>query len=114
MGGGRYGSTWNVQKTKKTGDPPVAAAAAFAGPIREHPAAVGSEIWPKRSPHLAFLPGRRVCKDGGRNRLPRLKPDWPKNGSKRPNSGSTGLGEFFSGFGIRYPLWHSKLGLYRA
>ena len=56
---------------------------------------------------LLFLPGRRVFKDGGRNRLLRLKPDWPENGSKRPNSGSTGLGEFFSGFGAEM----SVLGL---
>ena len=56
---------------------------------------------------LLFLPGRRVCKDGGQNSLPRLKPDWPENGSKRPNSGSMGLGEFFSGFGAEM----SVLGL---
>ena len=43
--------------------------------------------------------GWRVSKGGGRNRLPRLKPDWPEKGSKRPSSGSTGLGEFFSVFG---------------
>ena len=48
---------------------------------------------------LIFLPRRHVCKDGGQNRLPRLKPDWPENGSKQPISGSTGLREYFSGFG---------------
>ena len=56
---------------------------------------------------MLFLLGRRVCKDGGRNRLPRLKPDWPEKESKRPSSGSTGLGEFFSGFGAEM----SVLGL---
>ena len=44
---------------------------------------------------LPFLPSQRVCKGGGRNRLPRLKPNWPESKSKRPNLGSTGLGEFF-------------------
>ena len=43
---------------------------------------------------LIFLPGRCVCKVGGQNRLPRLKPDWPKNGSKRPSSGPRVLGNF--------------------
>ena len=36
--------------------PTVAAAAAFAGPIWERPAAVGREIWPARSPRLALPP----------------------------------------------------------
>ena len=34
----------------------MAAAAAFAGPIRERPAAVGSETLPERSPHRAPPP----------------------------------------------------------
>ena len=43
---------------------------------------------------MLLLHGRRVCKGGGRNRLPRPKPDWPEKGSKRPSSGFTGLGCF--------------------
>ena len=43
---------------------------------------------------LLLLPGQCVCKGGGRNSLPRPKPVWPKNGSKRPSSGSIGFGEF--------------------
>ena len=43
---------------------------------------------------MLLLPGRRVCKGGGRNRLPRPKPDWPENGLKRPSLGSTVLGNF--------------------
>ena len=41
---------------------------------------------------LLFLPVWRVCKIGGRNRLPRLKPDWLENGSKLPSSGPRVLG----------------------
>ena len=48
---------------------------------------------------VALLPGWRVYQEGGWKRLPQLKPNWPENGSKRPSSGSTGIGEFFSGFG---------------
>ena len=74
MGEGRYGLVWNGRKTKKTGDPP----------------------WrlPQRSPARSGSVRRRLCKVGGRNRLPRLKPDWPENGSKRPSSGPRVLGNF--------------------
>ena len=44
---------------------------------------------------VAPLPGWSVHQGGGRKRLPRPKPVWPENGSKRPNSGSIGFGEFF-------------------
>ena len=44
---------------------------------------------------LLFLPGQCVYKGGGQNCLPWPKPDWLENGSKRPSSGSMGLGEFF-------------------
>ena len=75
--------------------PTVAAVAAFAGPIRERQGRLAVKFG--RQGHLAllFLPGRRVCKGGGRNHLPRPKPDWPENGSKRPSSGSTVLESFF-------------------
>ena len=36
--------------------PKVATVVALAGPIRALPAAVGSEIWPARLPHLALPP----------------------------------------------------------
>ena len=41
IGGGRYGSGWEVW---------------FAGPIRARPAAVFHDFWPARSPHLAHPP----------------------------------------------------------
>ena len=74
--------------------PTVAVAAAFAGPIRALPAAVCHDFWLARSPHLALPPWPARVQGWWRNRLPRLKPDWPENGSKRPSSESTGLGEF--------------------
>ena len=43
---------------------------------------------------VALLPGWRVDQEGGRKRLPWLKPDWPENGSKRPSSGPRVLGNF--------------------
>ena len=114
MGGGRYGSAWNGRKTAKSGDPrwpPPPRSPARSGHVRQRFVMIFGR---KGRLTLPFLPGRRVCKDGGRNLLPRLKPDWLENGSKRPSSGSTGLEEFFSGFRTGYPLWHAKLGLYRA
>ena len=83
MGGGRYGSAWNGQKIGKSNDP-----VAFAGPIRASPTAVGREILPVRSPHpppplwLESVQRGGGGGGGGRNRLPRPKPVWPKNGSK--------------------------------
>ena len=87
-------------ENKKIRRPKLAAAAAFAGPIRARPAAVGREILRPRSSSDALLPVRRVYNRGGRNRLPRLKPDRPKNGSKRPSSGFSGFWDFLSGFRV--------------
>ena len=72
--------------------PTMAATAAFAGLIWARPAAVRLDSWRQGHLTLLFLPGRHVCKVGGRNRLPQLKPDWPENSSKRPNSGPRVLG----------------------
>ena len=43
---------------------------------------------------VALLPGWRVHQEGGQKRLPRLKPDWPENGSERPSSSPRILGNF--------------------
>ena len=93
----------------------MATVAEFTDPIRERPEAVDREIWSERSPHLPFLPSRRVCKGGGRNRLPRLKPDWPENGSKQPSSGPRVLGNFsrvlklkMSALGLGFYLAHKN------
>ena len=95
MGGGRYGSACNGRKKKKTGDPP------WPPPLRSP--ARSERVWRRlamkfgRQGRLTvlLLPSQRVYKGGGRNRLPRPKPDWPENGSKRPSSRSMVLGSFF-------------------
>ena len=82
MGGGRYGSAWNGRKTAKSGDPrwpPPPRSPARSGHVRQRFVVIFGR---KGRLTLLFLPGRRVCKDGGRNLLPRLKPDWLENGSK--------------------------------
>ena len=70
MGGWRYGSAWNGWKTKKTDDPlwrPPPCSSARSERVRRRLAVKFG-----RQGHLAllFLPGRRVCKGGSRNRLP--------------------------------------------
>ena len=95
MGGGRYGSAWNGRKMKKIDDSqwrPPPRSPARSGRVRQR---LAVKFCRKGHLSVLILPGRRVCKGGGRNLLPRPKPDWPKNGSKRPSSGSTGFGEFF-------------------
>ena len=79
----------------------------FAGPIPALPARsrrvrrrLAVKFYGKDRPVLALLPIRCVYSSGGRNRLPRLKPDLPKNGLKRPNTGFSGFGDFLSGFGV--------------
>ena len=105
MVGERYGSAWNGRKMAKSGDqrrrlPPCSPAR--SGCVRR---------WLVVKFHgdgrlvVALLPVRRMYSGSGRNRLPRLKPEWPENGSKRPNSRSTGFGGIFLGFlGLGTPL----------
>ena len=95
MGGGRYGLAWNDRKTKKIGDPSwrrPPSSSALSGRVRLR---LAVKFGRQGCLAVLLLPGRRVCKGGGRNRLPRPKPDWPKNMSKGPSSWSTGFGEFF-------------------
>ena len=58
--------------------------------------------WPENLTGVVvlLLLGQRVYSDGGQNRLPRLKPDRPKNGSKRPSSRFLGFLDFLLGFGV--------------
>ena len=69
---------------------------------RPDPGASGGAVkfYGQDRPVVAILPVRRMYSSGGRNRLPRLKPDRPKNGSKRPSSGFSGLLDFLLGFGV--------------
>ena len=102
MGGGRYGSTWNDRKMKKIGDPPWWPPQRSPARSRLVRRRLAMKFCRQGRLSVLLLHGWRVCKGGGRNCLPRPKPDWPKNGSKRPSSGSTVFGEFFLEF------WSSK------
>ena len=64
---------------------------------RPDPGASGGG-WPENFTGVLvlFLHFRRMYSSGGRNRLPRLKPDRPKNGSKRPSSGFSGFFGIFT------------------
>ena len=95
MGGGRYGSAWNGWKMAKSDDPrwllPPRSSARF-GRVRWR---FAMKFHDHGRLVVALLPGWRLYQEGGQTHLPRVKSDWPENGSKRPSSGSTGLGEFF-------------------
>ena len=99
--GGRYGSAWSGRKMQKNGDPRWRLSL-------PSPARSGRVRWRFAMKFhyldrltLLLLPVQRVCKVGGRSRLPRLKLERPENGSKRPNSVFTILGSFFLGFGAQ-------------
>ena len=109
MGEGRYGSAWNGRKTAKSDD-----LRWWLLPLS--PARSGRVRWRLAvkfhgDGHLvvALLPGRRVWQGGGRKRLPRPKPVWPKNGSKQPSSGSTGFGEFLHCFGAENECFGARV-----
>ena len=87
-------------KNYKIRRPMAAAAVVFAGLIQARPVAAGREILRPRSSGGGAPPCPELYSSGGWNRLPRLKPDRPKNGSKRPNSGFSGFWDFLSGFGV--------------
>ena len=94
IGGGRYGWTWNGRKTEKSDDPrwrPLPRSPALSGRVRRRFAV---KFHSQGRLVVALLPGWRVHQEGGRKRLPRLKTDWPGNGSKRPSSGPRVLGNF--------------------
>ena len=82
MGGGRYESAWNGRKIGKSSDPPWPPpphSQAQSGCVRRR---LAGKFHRRGRLALLLLPGQRVCKGGGWNRLPRPKPIWPKNGSK--------------------------------
>ena len=100
MAGERYGSAWNGRKMTKSGDPRWRLPPCL--PARSERVRRQLAVKFHCDNHLvvALLPGRRVYSGGGRNRLPRMKPDRPENGSKRPSSGFSGFWDFLSGFGV--------------
>ena len=102
MVGGRYGSAWSGRKMRKNGDPqwqPPSPSPARSRRVRQR---FALKFHGRDHLTLLLLPGRCVCKVGGRSRLPRLKLERPENGSKRPSLVFTILGSFFLGF------WSSK------
>ena len=90
-----------------------AAVTTFAGTIRARPAVAGWKFYRRGRLVVLLLPGWRVYSGGGRNRLPRLKPDDLKIGQKNPVRVF-----WFLGFSLEFwgwiLTWHLKLGLYRA
>ena len=94
MGEGRYGSAWNGQKMAKSGDPrwppPLRSPARSEGVRRRF----AVKFHGQGRLVVVLLPGWHVHQEGGRKHLPRLKPDWPENASKRPSSGPWVLGNF--------------------
>ena len=77
IGGRRYGSAWNGRKTKKTDDPlwwPPPLSSARSGLVRLR---LAVKFHGQGRLVVALLSGWRVYEKGGRESLPRLKPDWP-------------------------------------
>ena len=114
MVGERYGLTWNGQKMTKSGNlrwrlPPCSQARS-------------GRVWRRLTVKfhgdgclvVALLLGRHVYSSGGRNRLPRLKPDRPEMGQNDLVRGFRVFGIFFLRFWGWILTWHPKIGLYRA
>ena len=96
----RYGSAWNGRKIAISDDPrcrQLPRLPASSGSVRRR---LAVKFYGQDRPVVVPLPVRPVYSSGGRNRLPRLKPNQPKNGSKRPSSGFSGFGDFLLGFGV--------------
>ena len=92
----RYGYARNGRKTQKSDDPswpPPLPSPARSGGVRRR---LAEKFYRRVCLVVPLLLGWHVYSDGGRNRLPRLKPDRPKNGSKRPSSGFSGFFGIFS------------------
>ena len=100
MMGERYGSVWNGRKMTKSDDPRLRlppCSPARSGRVRRR---LAVKFHGDGRLVVVLLLGWRVYSSGCRNRLPRLKPDRPENGSKRPSSGFLGFWDFFYGYGV--------------
>ena len=83
MVGRRYGSAWSGQKMQKNGDPrwqPQPPLPARSWNVRRR--RLAGKFYRRGRLVVLLLTGRRMYSGSGRNQLPRLKPDRPKNGSK--------------------------------
>ena len=112
MGVGRYGSAWNGRKIGKSGDPPWRALSRLSERSEHVRRRLARKFYRRGRLAILLFPSWLVCKGGGRNRLPRPKPVWLKNGSKRPSSGSTGFREFSRV--LEFKMSVLGLGLYLA
>ena len=98
--GQSYGSALNGRKMTKSGDPRwrlPPCSSAQSGCVRRQ---LAVKFHGQDCPVVALLPVWRMYSGGARNRLPRLKLDRPKNGSKRPSSRFSGFWDFLSDFGV--------------
>ena len=82
MVGERYGSAWNGRKMTKSSDPRwrlPPCSPSRSGRVRRR---LAVKFHGNGRLVVALLPIQHVYSGGGRNRLPRLKPDRPENGSR--------------------------------
>ena len=94
----RYGLALNCRKTQKSGDPswrPPPPSLARSGRVQR---LLAGKFYRRGRLVVLLLPVHCMYSSGGRNRLPRLKPDRPKNGSKRPSSRFSSFWDFLSIF----------------
>ena len=97
MVGERYGSAWNGRKMTKSDDPRWRLPPCSPARLRRVRRRLAMKFHGDGCLVVALLPGRCVYSGGGRNRVLRLKPDWPENGSKRPSSRFLGFSLGFWG-----------------
>ena len=98
---GMYGSAWNGRKIAISGDPrwrPPPRSPARYGSVRQR---FVVKFHGQGRLVVVLLPGWRVHQGGGQKRLPRPKPVWPENGSKRSNLESSGFGAENGCFGAK-------------
>ena len=100
MVGERYGSVWNGRKMIKSSYPRLRLPPCLLTRSWRFRRRLAVKFHGDGRLVVALLAGWRVYISGGRNRLPRLKPNRPENGSKRPSSGFSGFWDFISGFGV--------------
>ena len=100
MVGERYGSVWNGRKITKSDDPRLWLPPCSPARSRRVRLRLAVKFHGDGRLVVALLPGWRMYSSGGLNRLPKLKPDRPENGSKQPSSRFSGFRDFLSGFGV--------------
>ena len=104
MVGERYGSAWNGRKMAKSGDPRWRLPPLSSAISRHFRRRLAVKFHGDGRLVVALLPGRHMYSSSGRNQLPRLKPNRPEIGSKRPSSGFSGFCDFLSSFGVGFLL----------